>query len=200
MRTITITKNLYTFNELSEKAKEKVRQDYLSDEIRTEIFSEDCMNKITELFPNSDLKIQFSLCGCQGDGFNIYGEISFTDLMEILKDKFSEEEKKFLKWAFWETGINSFKMPYNNLYCYCIAHRHDFMEKVLDTLEYYGIRDIKEDVLEKMTREAKLYITKLCKDFEDTGYDFFYHVSDEEIEDWADANGYEFTEDGVIFY
>lgn len=199
MRTITILKNIYTFNELSEEAKEKVRQDYLSDEFRTEIFSEDCMNRINELFPNSDLKIQFSLCGCQGDGFNIYGEISFIDLMEILKEKFSEKEKKFLKWAFEETGINSFKMPYNNLYCYCIAHRHDFMEEVLNTLEYYGMRNCKENVLEKMTEETGLYITKLCKEFEETGYDFFYHVSDEEIEDWADANGYEFTEDGVIF-
>lgn len=199
MRTITILKNIYTFNELSEEAKEKVRQDYLSDEFRAEIFSENCMYKINELFPNSDLKIQFSLCGCQGDGFNIYGEISFTDLLENLKNKFSEKEKKFLEWAFTETGINSFKMPYNNLCYYCIAHRHDFMGKVLNTLEYYGIRDIKEEVLEKMTRETGLYITKLCKEFEETGYDFFYHVSDEEIEDWANVNEYEFTENGVIF-
>jgi len=200
MRTITITKNLYTFNELSEKAKEKVKQDYLSDEFRTEIFSENCMDRINELFPNSNLEIQFSLCGCQGDGFNIYGEISFIDLMEILKEKFSEEEKKFLKWAFEETGIDSFKMPYNNFYCYCIAHRHNFMEEVLNTLEYYNISNIKEEVLEKMTKETGLYIEKLCKEFEETGYDFFYHVSDEEIEDWANVNEYEFTEDGIISF
>ena len=40
MKTITITKNLYTFDELDEKAKERVRQWYLDDPIRTDIFTE----------------------------------------------------------------------------------------------------------------------------------------------------------------
>lgn len=193
MRTITIIKNIYTFNELSEKAKEKVRQDYLSDEFRAEIFSENCMYKINELFPNSDLKIQFSLCGCQGDGFNIYGEISLTDLLENLKDKFSSEELKTLEQNFMESGIDSYTMIENHYYYYCMAAWHVFTEGVERELGYHL------PVFDKFDKAARLYINKLCRDFEDTGYDFFYHVSDEEIEDWADANGYEFTEDGVIF-
>ena len=193
MRTITILKNIYTFNELSEKAKEKVRQDYLSDEFRTEIFSEDCMNRITELFPNSDLKIQFSLGGCQGDGFNIYGEISLTDLLENLKGKFSSEELKTLEQNFMESGIDSYTMEMNHRYCYCNAFLHEFTEEVERELDYHL------SVFDKFDTEARFYIEKLCRDFENTGYDFFFHVSDEEIEDWADANGYEFTEDGVIF-
>ena len=130
MRTITIIKNIYTFNELSEKAKEKVRQDYLSDEFRTEIFSEDCMNRITELFPNSNLKIQFSLNGCQGDGFNIYGEISLTDLLENLKNKFSSEELKILEQYFTESGIDSYTMAMNHYYCYCMTAYYGFTEEI----------------------------------------------------------------------
>ena len=46
MKTITITKNLYTFDELGEEAKEYVRQWYLDDPARVDIFTED----ITEAF------------------------------------------------------------------------------------------------------------------------------------------------------
>lgn len=194
MRTITILKNIYTFNELSEKAKAKVIQDYLSDEFRTEIFSEDCMNRITELFPNSDLKIQFSLCNCQGDGFNIYGKISLTDLLENLKDKFSSEELKTLEQYFTESGVDSYIMAMNHYYCYCMAAYHEFTEEVERELGYHS------PIFDKFDNKARLYIGKLCKDFENAGYDFLYHVSEEEIEDWADANGYEFTEDGTIFF
>lgn len=199
MRAVTIVYNVYTFSELTEKAKERVKQDYLSDEIRTDIFSENCMDRLSELFPNSDLKIQYSLNYCQGDGFNIYGRVFFGDLMEVLKDKFTEKEKRFLNWAFKEAGIYSFEMPCNHHYCYCIAYRHEFMEEVFDELEYCGMRDIKENVLEKMNREARLFFQNLCAEFEKIGYDFFYEVSMEELEDWADTNGYEFTEDGTIF-
>lgn len=201
MRTITtvVTTNVYTFNELTKKAKERVRQDYLSDEIRTDIFSEDCMNKITELFPNSDLKIQYSLNSCQGDGFNIYGEIFFKDLMEVLKDKFTKKEENFLKWAFEETGIDSCEIPSNHHYCYCIASYIEFAEEIFDALEYYDMKNIKKDILEKMEKETRKYFQNLCREFENEGYDFFYNVSDDELEDWANMNEYEFTEDGKIF-
>lgn len=194
MRTITITKNLYTFNELSEKAKERVKQDYLSDEFRTEIFLENCMYKINELFPNSNLEIQFSLCGCQGDGFNIYGEIFLTDLLENLKDKFSSEELKTLEQSFMESGIDFYRMVMNHYYYYCMAAYHVFTEGVERELGYHL------PVFDKFDKAARLYIKKLCEDFENTGYDFFYHVSDEEIEDWANVNEYEFTENGIISF
>ena len=86
--TKTITTMVYNFNELSDNAKEKVREQYLNGQ-DAEFFYEDSMTYINELFPNSKLDIQFSLGYCQGDGFNIYGEISFFDLMKNLKDIFT---------------------------------------------------------------------------------------------------------------
>ena len=51
------------------------------------------------------------------------------------------------------------------------------------------IRKMVESVFEKL-REAE-------KEIEDYGYDFFYEVSDEEMEEYADANGFLYLEDGT---
>lgn len=196
--TETITTMVYNFNELSDNAKEKVKEWYLNGQ-DAEFFYEDSMAYINELFPNSELDIQFSLGYCQGDGFNIYGEISFSDLMENLKDRFTEKEKRFLEWAFNESGINSYTMRMNNHYCYCNAFLHEFTEDVFYELDYYRMKNIKKDILDKFNTEARYYIEHICKEFENDGYDYFYEISNEELEDWADANGYEFTEDGNIY-
>lgn len=200
MRTITetITTTVYNFNELSNNAKEKVKEWYLNGQ-DAEFFYEDSMAYINELFPNSELDIQFSLGYCQGDGFNIYGEISFFDLIKNLKDKFTEKEKRFLEWAFNESGINSYTMQMNNHYCYCNAFLHEFTEDVFYELDYYRMKNIKKDILDKFNTEARYYIGHICKEFENDGYDYFYEISNEELEDWADANEYEFTEDGNIY-
>ena len=173
MRTITTVVKLYTFDELSDNAKARVREQYLNSQ-DVESFTDGCKMYIDELLPNSNLDVQFSLNYCQGDGFNIYGEFSLIDLVNVLEDKFTEKEKRFLKWAFEETGINSYKMPMNSYYCYCTAYMHDFTEDLFDALDYDGMRDIRKDTLEKMTREARSYIENLCKSFENDGYEYFY--------------------------
>lgn len=83
MRKITEIRefNVYKFAELSQAAKEKVRDWYLEGQ-ESCIFTEDCMMRLSELFPNSDLKVQYSLGYCQGDGLNIYGEIRLDELLE----------------------------------------------------------------------------------------------------------------------
>ena len=199
MRTYINYVNVYNFDELSDSAKERVKNDYLDDECRKDIFEENCMFKLHELLPSSDLNIEYSLCYCQGDGFNIYGEVYFNDLIEVLKDKFSEKEMKFLQWAFKETGIDSYIMKNNRHYAYCIADTYNFMEDIADALSYYNMKNIKVDILDKMNREAKSFFYNLCKEFENCGYNFFYEISDEEVEEWADINNFEFTADGIIF-
>ena len=80
MRTVTKTYNVYKYNELSEDAKEKVKQWYLDDDFSPQEFENSCMDALNRLFPNSDLKVQFSLSACQGDGFNIYGKLDLSDV------------------------------------------------------------------------------------------------------------------------
>lgn len=83
MRKITEIRKLYKFDELSQAAKEKVRDWYLEGQSELSyIFTDDCLIRLKELFPNSDLKVQYSLSYCQKDGFNIYGEIRLDELLE----------------------------------------------------------------------------------------------------------------------
>lgn len=127
MRKITEIRefNVYKFDELSQAAKEKVRDWYLEGQSDLSyIFTEDCENRLAELFPNSDLKVQYSLSYCQGDGFNIYGEIQLDELLEKIAEKFTEKELKFFKWAFSEYDT-SYTMKQNNHYCYCICSDND---------------------------------------------------------------------------
>ena len=39
------------------------------------------------LFPNSNLKVEYSLNYCQGDGLNIYGELNIKDILKYLDFK-----------------------------------------------------------------------------------------------------------------
>lgn len=90
MREITNIFNVYRYAELSQAAKEKVREWYLEGQSNLSyIFTEDCENRLAELFPNSDLEVQYSLGYCQGDGFNIYGEIRLDELLEKIAGKFT---------------------------------------------------------------------------------------------------------------
>lgn len=91
MFTVQKMYKVFSFSELSEKAKDKVRQWYLNDDLRTDIFTEDCLYRLGELFPNSDLKVEYSLGYCQGDGLNIYGDLRLDDVMEYIKDNFTED-------------------------------------------------------------------------------------------------------------
>lgn len=97
MRTVTETYNVYTYAELSEEAKEKANQWYLDDSLRNEIFSEIYTEDLKSLFPGSDLKMQYSLGYCQGDGLNIYGKLDLMDVFKTIRDKsyYSETFKDF---------------------------------------------------------------------------------------------------------
>ena len=97
MRTVTKRYNVYKYFELSEKAKEKAKQWYLDDDFRPQEFERIYTEDLWYLFANSELKLQFSLSHCQGDGLNIYGKLNLTDVFNIICDKkgYGETFKKF---------------------------------------------------------------------------------------------------------
>lgn len=199
MRKITEIRefNVYKFEELSQAAKEKVRDWYIEGQ-EPEIFTESCMMRLSELFPNSDLKVQYSLNYCQGDGLNIYGTIRHDELLEKIAENFTEKEMKYLQWVVKEFGYEC-KMEENNHYCYCICSRNDFTEDLAYDMENNWIRGIRYDVLEKFNKLAGQYLDNLCKEFEENGYDWFYEISDEDLQEHCEANDYEFLEDGKFY-
>ena len=199
METITKTFNIYDYSELSEEAKEKARQWYLDDDFRPQIFSEDVNYWLSENFPDSDLKVQYSLNYCQGDGLNIYGKVRLSEIFEKLnKEIFTEKEYKFLTWALSQYYYRV-EIPCNHRYCYCIADRVDFTEEIIQDMEYDGIRDINMAALEKFDSACVEYFQNLCGEYEEAGYKYFYEPDEEEIMETCAANEWKFTEDGEFY-
>ena len=197
-KTIIREYRVYEYKELCEESKERVKEWYLNDPFRVDIYTDMCMEYLKNLFPNSELDVEYSLNHCQGDGFNIYGDIELGDVLERIADNFTEKERKFIKWAC-RTYPSIHKMPSNRHYCYCICSRNDFTEDWIDWMRQECMRGIPEDTLDKFNKLVGEYLDDLCKELEKDGYNFFYEISDEDLQDACDANEWEFDEDGNLY-
>lgn len=125
-KTVTREYTVYEYKELNAEAKEAVKEWYLNGQSELSfIFTEDCLNHLKGLFPNSELEVEYSLSYCQGDGFNIYGKIYLDEVLEKIADKFTAKELKFFEWVFNRYG-STYTMEANHRYCYCICSRNDF--------------------------------------------------------------------------
>lgn len=193
MKTITKKINLYEYNELEEQAKEKAKEQFL--EVRREIdgnmFTETAMEIIGNYFQFTDgLKIQYSLSSCQGDGVNIYG-------------KFDLQNVEGLEWL--KTEVDSFELVENRWYYYSLKSQteNQTVDEIISEFEYNSGNDIAEwQVMEvrKMVESVFEKLREAEKEIEDYGYKFFYEVSDEEIEEDANANGILYLEDGTQYF
>lgn len=190
--------NVYKYQELSEDAKDEAKRWYLEGK-DAYWFKDDCEEILHCDFPNSELKVEFSLSYCQGDGLNIYGSINLLELWNKLdKNKYTDKEKKFMEYVLKEYSM-TYDMPQNWRYGYCMSSSWDFTENIISDMEYANLRGIKYDVLKKFDEDCKEYMEKLCSDFERDGYSYFYEVDDDEMIDMCEANEWEFTADGKIF-
>lgn len=212
MRTVTKTYNVYTYPELPKNAKEKVNQWYLDNLCRDEIFLNIYTEDLYNLFSNSDLKMQYSLGYCQGDGLNIYGNLDLMDVFKAIRDKsycgetfkdfwdyMTEHEQKTIE-AYMEVCGRNVSLPYNDSrYDYCVSDEIDFAEEWIEELEYQQYKNIQVDTIQKMERlVADMFVT-LSGQYEEYGYKYFYEPNEEEIEEICDANGWEFLEDGTFY-
>lgn len=157
MRTETKIIKIYKYNELSDKAKERVRADYLSDLREMNFFYDDIINQLKNDFPNSKLDIQYSLSYCQGDGANIYGKLNLCDILPYM-GSLTEKERKTIKFY---SGKIYFEIEFSENYYY-------YSLKKTDKNDRYLIKDIIDDA--------------------------------ETLSEWANANEYEFTERGEIYW
>ena len=200
-RTVTKSYDVYTYDELSDEAKKKVKDLFLSWRADDDTFTDSCETTLTELFPNSDLKVQYSLSYSQGDGFNTYGKLKVKDLLDVDLSKYPLNDsgiqalanKDVIKDVCDKADLYDIDLEENNRYCYSLA---DGIEVVPD----YDVELSQEEtgLLSDLENFAQSVMGKINRQFEKDGYDWFYEMSDEEASEQADANDYEFTEDGKL--
>lgn len=211
MEIVTREYKVYNFSELSEDAKEKAKQWYLDDDFRPQEFENIYTEDLHYLFNNSDLKMQFSLSYCQGDGLNIYGKLDLMDVFAVIrdtdhsgeqfkqyKDLFSEHEQKTIE-AYMEACGREIELPYNRHYCYCVDDRVDFADEWIEILEYCRYKNIQIDTIRKMEKLVGMMFENLSATYEKYGYDYFYNADDEVVNETCEANGWRFLEDGTFF-
>lgn len=76
---------LYKYEELDSKGKEKAKRKYLDEQDEYE-FTDMVEADTTLVFPNSKLKVQYSLSYCQGDGLSVYGKLAFEVFSTSLRE------------------------------------------------------------------------------------------------------------------
>ena len=191
------------------KQKENVKEWYLKGQ-EPFIFTDDCKMDLYNLFGENNLDVQYSLGYCQGDGFNIYGSIDAESIFKCLEnnnggtqlEKFkgilTEKEKRTILHYAKECG--EIKLPQNSHYGYCLAYHIDVAEDWEYQLDYYSeYKNINVEVLKKFEKMVQELFETLCDSYEKWGYEYFYEIADEDLEELCEANEWEFMEDGTIF-
>ena len=211
MREVVRKFNVYQYSELPEEAKEVAKKWYLDGRDSCD-FSEIYEQDLRLLFPNSDLKLEYSLGYCQGDGLNIYGSLNPMDILMAIEnpsvagDTFKDfrnilSDKEVRTISFYANDLRcDITLPRNNSnYSYCVADQTEFADEWIDELEYECIRDIKSEVLVKFQDLVRKCFTMLAAQYEEYGYQFFYEVDEDEMKEASTVNEWGFYEDGRYY-
>jgi hypothetical protein len=221
MKQVTKVYNVYTFEELSKAAQLKVK-DELSDVIvsdRFEWLKSDLEESLKASY-DIDGNMSYSLTSSQGDGLHFDSDNLMTKpfyelMLKVVEDgEGSDIHKATVKdiiKVFYDHSSNIqvySKHSQGNRYAY--ASKYDINVEVLDEDAFIDLAEIKAvkdwlkdgnpfkmavEVLERVI--TRVYL-KICKEYEAIGYEV-YNVSDEDVKDLIESNGYEFNEDGSIF-
>ena len=198
---------LYKYEELDSKGKEKAKRKYLDGQDEYE-FTDMVEADTTLVFPNSKLKVQYSLSYSQGDGLSVYGSLDFEDIFNILKgndypslvegiDLFTEKEIKTLR--FYANEEEALNVDVVGRYPFFREWVYDFAEDWIDTFEGDGLSSIKTDLIYRFEKAVKTIMQRYCKEWEDAGYKFFYEIDDESMEEISEANNWEYLADGTLY-
>ena len=208
-RTVTIpavSYDVFTYDELSDQAKETAREKVRDSILQwrgddSDVFTDSCGTTLNELFPNSDLNVQYSLSYCQGDGLNTSGKLKVDDLLNVDLTAYPLngsgikplEDKEAIKATCEKADVTSIDLPENRRYCYSMADR-------IEVVPYYDVdlTDEETALLSELEKFAQDVMGRINSQLEHDGYDWFYEVTDEDIADEIEIREYEFTEDGEI--
>ena len=193
-----ITQKIYTYDELSYKAKEKAKDDY-RDTFR-EYQNNDFYEHFTEELKYQgfeNLKPRYSLGYCQGDGCSVTGRIYIEEILnnEEILENFDKDEIRRLKYI--DNSVEHKITIEIGSYHYCHANTMNFNALVWVNNYTHRRGELLEEVFEKLENVLEDYFKSLCYKMEEVGYKMIY---DEEYleEDIAQAD-FEFYEDGTRY-
>ena len=123
MKTITKEINLYTYDELSDKAKEKARNDY-NEEDGLSWLPEDLTYKAQELLKDNKIdgeitKVYYSLSYCQGDGAMFEGNFRWKDYTVKIYhtgNYYHENSKNIIILNSENEPVDDYGNEFNNIY------------------------------------------------------------------------------------
>ena len=180
-----VTTKIYRLSELTEEVREEV-----IDRVRySEQYNEEVNYNLSEIvediingdFPESELKLQYSLYQ-QGSGFNLYGDLHIEDVPTL-----TAEEKNLILEHCGET-IN---LKVNNIYSYNV---NDYYE-ILNNFAYDNSENDEkiEEIAEKI---AKFIEEKTDSYYNIVKFNYDEVYCDDGIIDFIESNEMEFTEYG----
>lgn len=193
MRTRTTTDTLYTYEELSDDAKEKARETIGQQNLEW-LDSGDLAYMFEQIieewgFPSDD--IQFSLGYSQGDGVAFYGSIDV--------DTYLRKAKRVTHYKLLKTGVEYWFTLKRNSWGTHYSH-HNTMDLVYDATPWDWDKDLdpkRQALLEELYEELLEKKDDLSHECEWAGYKHMeWLCSDEYIAEQCEANEYEFLEDG----
>ena len=145
----------YTAKEIYEQfpeAFDKIKQFYLDNFCTPEFFSFDVLQDLEIMFPNSELKLNYSLSSCQGDGFSIEGECNLYDFVNVWNA--TEKEKRTIIFYIDRcstTNYSFFKNRYYSYSCKNLDRKYidDDINELVEDLQMWDIRGIKTDLISR---------------------------------------------------
>jgi hypothetical protein len=191
----TIETEAYTFDELSDDAKEKVIEYFRKHkEVMLDFFKDDCI-----LYANEkgfeDIELQYSLGYCQGDGLSFSAQ-EYT----MLKDLYLQELGKGKEKTAQLLADNSTFVCTGNEGYYYFASSSDidlYIENYTSSINT-DCENMNEVVNNVRLKLEQIYCD-VCKELETRGYnEIEYQYSDECIIEDIQCNEYEFTKEGIL--
>lgn len=201
MRTEQKTFTYYSFDELTEEAKERAIQDYINTGLPNDDFYYYVSYDLGEVF--DDVKCQYSLSYCQGDGFNSYGTASADEIFKAIdyfnisvpaELSFSEKEKRAA--AFYQ--VTDIIIPMNRRYCYSYADYIEFADEwIYELEENYCYKNINEGLIYRFEQLCRFVFAEIDNHFEKLGYEMIYNISETDFSELSEANGWEYLASGA---
>ena len=192
MKRLAKTIKGYTFDELEDSSsRNEAKSNVLEIENLPKYFSEDLMYMLFEDYDLHHLRTFYSLSFCQGDGLCLYGKITFSELFN---------NSKFKKIAFKGIHHKHIKSVYDVLQGIKFVHKGRYVHMYTVSIESqeHNPTDRQMKIIDKVLDNVKAWYLSFCTKWEKSGYEYFYEISDEDMQYICSENNYLFTEEGNL--